>query len=62
MTAVWVTPGGTAVNYDTLLIFSFVEEDGELKVLGIKDFSDPEKRNAFHSEVPSPLAKGVLVA
>ena len=57
MTAVWSTANGTAINYDTVLILSFVEENGELKVAEIKDFSDPVKRNAFHE-----ASKGVLVA
>lgn len=62
MTAVWSTADGTAVDYDTLLIFSFVEEDGELKVLEIKDFTDPEKRDAFHALASKVRAKGGLVA
>jgi len=62
MTAVWSTVDGTATNYDTVLIFSFIEEDGELKVVDIKDFADPEKRDAFHTEASKASAKGVLVA
>lgn len=62
MTAVWSKVDGGAVEYDTLLILSFVEEGGELKVLEIKDFSDPEKRNAFHVEASKALAKGTFVA
>ena len=58
MTAVWSTANGTAIDYDTVLILSFVEEDGKLKVAEIKDFSDPVKRNAFHAEA----SKAVLVA
>lgn len=61
-TAVWSTVDGTAVNYDTVLIFTFIEEDGELKVVDIKDFADSEKRNAFHTEASKALGKGVLVA
>jgi hypothetical protein len=62
MTAIWSTAGGTSVNYDTVLIFSFVDEDGELKVLDLKDFSDPEKRNAFHTQASKALGMGGLVA
>jgi hypothetical protein len=62
MTAVWSTLDGKAINYDTVLIFSFVEEDGELKVVDIKDFSDAEKRNAFHTEASKALAQGIPVA
>lgn len=58
MTAAWSTANGTAINYDTALILSFVEEGGKLKVAEIKDFSDPAKRNAFHTEA----SNAVLVA
>ena len=62
MTAVWTTVDGLAINYDTLLIFSFVEEDGELKVLGIKDFADPVQRNALHNEAARAQSKGPVAA
>jgi hypothetical protein len=38
--------GGT-FTYDTLTIFTPVEEGGELNILHSKDFADPEKRMAF---------------
>ena len=38
---------GTALPYDSLMIFTLIEEDGELKALSCKDFADPQKRNAF---------------
>ena len=41
------TASGATLSYDTLIIISLVEEDGELKVLCIKDFPDPQKRSAF---------------
>lgn len=56
----WSTARGTKLDYDTLLILTFVEEDGTLKVLDIKDFADPQKRSAIHAEVGK--AKGVSVA
>lgn len=62
MTAVCSTADGTVINYDAVDILSFIEEDGELRVVDIKDFSDPEKRNALHSEASKALAKGVPVA
>lgn len=41
-------PDGAIIEYDSLSIITFVEEDGELKVLEFKDFADPEKRSCFH--------------
>lgn len=38
---------GTTLPYDSLMIFTLIEEDGELKILSCKDFADPQKRNAF---------------
>ena len=61
MTAVCSTADGTVINYDAVDILSFIEEDGELRVVDIKDFSDPEKHNALHSEASKALAKGVPV-
>ena len=53
------TVEGTTLDYDTLAIFTLVEEDGELKVLGVKDFANPEQRGRLHSWVAQALAKGV---
>lgn len=39
-----------------------VEEDGELKILEIKDFCDPKKRSDFHDWATKVLAKGRPVA
>jgi len=47
-TAMCTPPGGTTFEYDSLTIFSFVKEDGELKVLEFKDFADTEKRSNFY--------------
>ena len=58
-TVTYVTAEGTTLDYDTVCIVSFVEEDGGLKVLGIKDFADPQKRGAFHATAAKALAKGV---
>ena len=46
------------MEYDAVSIFTLVEEDGELKVLGYKEFSDPEKRGNFYKT----LLKGGEVA
>lgn len=46
---------------DSAAIFSFVDEDGELKVVEAKDFSDPEKRGAFHAEAEKILAKAMNI-
>ena len=41
------TVDSTLLDYDTVCIFSLAEEDGELKVVEIKDFADPQKRTTF---------------
>ena len=56
------TVDGTTLDYDSVMINTFVEEDGELKLAETKDFSDPEKRGAFHVEVAKALEKGGMVA
>ena len=44
-------------NYDTVLIITLVKEDGELKVLHCKDFSDPQKRDAYLAGVAKAAAQ-----
>ena len=50
-TAVFTLVDGTICEYDTVCIVSLVEEDGEVKILECKDFSDPYKRGAFYAGV-----------
>jgi hypothetical protein len=38
---------GTTYSTDSARILSFVEEDGELKILQVKLFSDPQVHSAF---------------
>lgn len=45
--AVCTTIHGTTVTYHSVVIFTLVEEDGELKILNCKDFADAQKRDAF---------------
>lgn len=59
LTAVCTTVDGTTHDYDSLSIFSLVEEDGEIKVLESKDFCDPQKRTTFFAGVAKAAAKGV---
>ena len=47
LTAVFSSVFGATFNYDTTLIYTLVEEDGEFKILYCKDFSDPQQRNAL---------------
>lgn len=47
-TSLHTLPDGTTLDYDSLTIITLVEEDGKLKILEFKDFSDPEKRRNFH--------------
>lgn len=62
LTSTWSTASGAKLDYHTLLILTFVEEDGILKVLDIKDFADSEKRSALYAEVAKTSAKGGFVA
>ena len=48
---------GNKLEYDTLSIFSLVEEDGELKISELRDFCDPEKRSKNHSWGAKALTK-----
>ena len=57
ITVVAFTADGTTLDYDSVSILTFVEEDGELKILECKDFSDPQKRSNLHSWVSKALAK-----
>jgi hypothetical protein len=41
--------GNTKLDYDTLGVISFTEEDGELKILEVKNFADPEKVRAMYA-------------
>lgn len=59
---VFTTPDNITVDYDCVLIVSFVDEDGQLKLLETKDFSDPEKRMACNTVAAKLLAKGAPVA
>lgn len=42
---------GPAVDYESISIFTLVEEDGELKVSEYKDFADFQKRGNFYKAV-----------
>ena len=53
------TVDGDKLDYDSLSIFTLVEEDGVLKVEEYKDFSDPEKRGNLHGWVAKAFAKRV---
>lgn len=50
-------PDGEELGYDSLVVLTLVEENGEIKVAGVKDFSDPEKRGNLHAWVAKALAK-----
>jgi hypothetical protein len=49
---------GTTYDYETVVIISLVEEDGEIKLIGVKDFSDPQKRSGFYAGIAKAAAKG----
>lgn len=48
---------GDRLGYNSLTVLTLAEENGELKVSGRKDFSDPEKREKFHVWAAKALAK-----
>ena len=58
ITFICTTVDDTTLEYDSVIINTLVEEDGELKILENKDFSDPEKRENLHSWATKALAKG----
>lgn len=49
-------------EYDSVIVITIVEEDGELKILDVKDFSDPEKRGKINNWAAKIHAMGGLVA
>lgn len=56
-TAEFQIPSGVTLPYETLVIISVEEEDGVLKVSSIKDFPNPQKRNAFFAEAAKAAAQ-----
>ena len=56
------TVDGNKLDYDSLTILTIGEEDGVLKVLESKDFSDPEKRGKLHGWVAEAQDNGRHVA
>ena len=61
-TAVFYTSDGHELDQDCLIIFTVVEEDGQLKISEMKDFTDPEQRGKLFSWGANALAKGGLAA
>jgi hypothetical protein len=53
---------GNTCDYDSLFILSFGEEEGEIKMLDLKDFCDPEKRSGFYAGAAKAAAKGVAAS
>jgi len=56
---VFTTVFGATLNYDTILIYTFVKEDGEFKVLHCKYFGDPQQRSAPVAEALKAAAEKV---
>jgi len=48
LTSAWTTADGSTHHYDSVCTLYFVLEDGQLKVGGIKDFADADKRSSYH--------------
>lgn len=62
LTFFFTTVDGTTVDYDSVFVCSFVDEDGELKLVEAKDFADPGKRGVFHLTAAKVLAQGTAAA
>ena len=52
------TSDGHKHEKDGVLICTVAEEDGESKIIGIKEFIDPEQRGQLFSWAANALAKG----
>jgi len=50
---------GTTFEHSCICIISLVEEDGGLKVVGYKEFCDPQKRTTLLAWVANAAAKGL---
>ena len=59
VTCVFLTVFGATLNYDMHIIYNFVEEDGEIKILRCKDFSDPKQRDAIFAATVKAAAERV---
>jgi len=57
LTGVVSTVYGATYTNDSVAIISFIEEDGELKVLRCKDFSDPQMRSVLLTEITKAVAE-----
>ena len=60
--AVMHASDGNKFDKDCVVIFTVVEEDGQLKISEIKEFVDPEQRNKLFSWGANTLAKAGLTA
>jgi hypothetical protein len=58
LTAVVSLVDGTTWDYESVVIISLVEEDGEMKLIEVKDFSDPQKRSGFYAGIAKAAVKG----
>ena len=61
-TLVFHTPGVDKFSYDVTVILTFVEEDGELKILNCKSFADAEQRGVAFAWAAKAQAQGSTVS
>ena len=61
-TVIHTSDGHEIDQPDCLVIFTVVEEDGQLKVSEVKAFVDPEQRSKLFSWGANALAKAGLAA
>jgi len=57
VTAVVSTTTGATLNYDSVVIFTLVEEDGKFKVLNCKEIGDADKRSAIFTGILKAAAE-----
>ena len=53
----FTTKDGVGIDYEATAVFTFVEEDGEVKILDCKEFANPEHRDALYAEPVKALGK-----
>lgn len=55
--ATFSTVLGDTFPYDSVTILTFVEEDGQLKILHCKNVADSQQRNAFIAGIAKAVAQ-----
>lgn len=62
ITFTFTTVNDTPLNYDSVIVVSFTDEDGKTKLLDCKDFADPKQRGEYFAEITKTLKEATLHA